>query len=203
MSAREKRSFVQDLKTIPNLLCIYRIVAVVIAVSIFYMGHPIISVSLGITAGLTDYADGYFARKYNLVTELGALLDALADLLFAFICLVVAVDFNVWPLYLLLLWGFRDLTVLALRASAAQQGFAIPSIFLGKLASNFLFYSFILMAFDYARPFDNVWITDGIHYLGLFGIHAGIAMQWITAVVYFRRYTQLYTGRNPLEAEAE
>ena len=126
-----RQAFWTDMKRLPNLLCLYRMVGICVAVGIFYLGHPIIAVSLGITAGLTDYFDGYFARKWNQVTRLGALLDAAADLLFNFVVLITACDAGTWPLYLLFAWGLRDIAVLAMRASAAQ-GFGIPSRILGR-----------------------------------------------------------------------
>ena len=191
-TGRLGNDFWRDLKIWPNILCLYRIVAIYIAVLIFYLGFPLIALSLGITAGLTDYLDGYLARKWNQVTDLGALLDTIADLLFAFVVICVAVDHDLWPLYILVFWGLRDVSVLAMRASAAQQGFRIPSNFLGKLASNVLFYSFVVMPVDFAKPFGSHWMSDAIHYLGLAGIHVGIALQWITAFYYFRRYIACY-----------
>jgi CDP-diacylglycerol--glycerol-3-phosphate 3-phosphatidyltransferase len=190
---RGPEAFWSDLKKLPNLLCVYRLVAILIAVGLFYAGYDATALILGITAGLTDYADGYIARKYNLSTELGALLDVTADLIFAFVSLLVAVDYDIWPIYLIFLWGLRDLSVLALRASAGQLGFTIPSMFLGKVASNFLFYSFVLFVLDYIKPFGpEHWLTSGIHYLGLFAIHAGIAMQWVSGFVYARAYIRQY-----------
>ncbi|MDX9723803.1 MAG: CDP-alcohol phosphatidyltransferase family protein [Myxococcota bacterium] len=194
-------AFYRDIRKLPNLLCLYRLVAILIAVAIFFLGHPLLSLALGITAGLTDYFDGYFARKWNQVTELGALLDTVADLLFAFACITLAIQIEVWPLYLLYLWAIRDISVLTLRASAAQQGFTIPSIFLGKLASNFIFYSLCFFPLDYAAPFgQDHWFSLVARWIGLFGIHAGLAMQWITAFHYLRRYIQNYQPQAPKAA---
>lgn len=191
------KSFWHDLLILPNLLCLYRIFGVMLALSVFYLGYPGIGLTIGCTAGLTDYFDGYFARKRGLVTELGALLDTLADLLFNFLTLIVAVDLGVWPVYLLVLWGLRDLTVLALRASAGQQGFTIPSIFLGKVASNFIFYSLVLMGLTYIEPFGpDHFMTTFIFYFGHFGIHTGILLQWITAGVYLRSYAMRYRSEH-------
>ncbi|OIP44654.1 MAG: hypothetical protein AUK47_00615 [Deltaproteobacteria bacterium CG2_30_63_29] len=195
--APSAKSFWHDLLVLPNLLCLYRIFGVMAALSVFYLGYPSIGLAIGCTAGLTDYFDGYYARKLGLVTELGALLDTLADLLFNFLTLIVAVDLGVWPVYLLVLWGLRDLTVLALRASAGQQGFTIPSIFLGKLASNFIFYSLVLMGLTYIEPFGpGHFMTTSIYWLGMFGIHSGILMQWLTAAVYLRTYAMKYQSEH-------
>jgi len=188
-----RQAFWTDMKRLPNLLCLYRMAGICVAVGIFYLGHPIVAVSLGITAGLTDYFDGYFARKWNQVTRLGALLDTAADLLFNFVVLITACNAGTWPLYLLFAWGLRDIPVLAMRASAAQQGFTIPSHMLGKVASNFIFYSLMIFPFDYAAPFGREhWVGLGIHWLGLFAVHAGIAMQWISGIIYFRSFIDRY-----------
>lgn len=196
--------FLRDLKLIPNLLCIYRIVVIVIGALLAISGYPLTGLSLGVTAGLTDYLDGYLARKWNQCTELGALLDGMADLLFAFICFLVAVNENIWPLYIFLLWGLRDISIAFVRTSAAQLGFTIPSIFLGKLASNFNFYAFVFMGLDIGKPFGYSHImADVIHWVGLGAIHAGIAMQWISGGVYLRRYINGYRTQTLGEANRD
>jgi CDP-diacylglycerol--glycerol-3-phosphate 3-phosphatidyltransferase len=188
-----RATFLSDLKLIPNLLCIYRIIAITISAFLAFYGLPLTGLLIGITAGLTDYLDGYLARKWNQCTELGALLDGLADLLFAFVCLILATSTQHWPLYTLLLWGLRDISIAFVRTSAAQLGFTIPSIFLGKLASNFNFYSFVLFGLDLAQPFGpDHFMSTFIHWFGLFGIHTGIALQWISGAIYIRRYIDGY-----------
>ena len=188
-----RAAFIRDLKLIPNLLCVYRLIAITISVGLFFSGYKLTGLLLGITAGLTDYLDGYLARKWNQCTELGALLDGMADLLFAFMCLICAVWIGVWPLYTLVLWGLRDIGVTFLRASAAQQGFAIRSTFMAKVASNFNFYAFVVMALDAAKPFGSVnLMADIIHWIGLGAIHIGILLQWISGSAYLNSYIEQY-----------
>lgn len=190
------RAFLEDLKLAPNLMCVYRTIGILVAVAIFYMGHPYLSVAIGITAGATDYLDGWLARRMGVVSEFGALLDQISDLIFAFVCLIVAYDHGLWPLYILVAWGFRDITTLALRANAAQAGFTLPSSFLGKLASNFMFYSFIVMVFDFAKPFGLEHPASAIiHWIGLLGIHVGIILQYVAMSTYVRSYMQRYESQ--------
>jgi cardiolipin synthase len=187
-------AFWRDLGRLPNLVSLCRIAVIVVAAVIFLSGWRLTGLALGIPAGLSDYLDGWLARRRGEVTELGSLLDVLADLLYQLVCFSLGVHEGVWPTYLLVAWGFRDLTVTVLRASAAQQGFAIPSSHLAKVAINFNYYSFILMGLDVARPFSSSAVTLGIHWLGLAGVHAGIAMQWIAGGVYLARYARRYRG---------
>lgn len=186
-------AFWRDVRTVPNLLSLSRMVAIFAALALFLAGFPWAAIALGIAAGATDYLDGWLARRLGRVTELGALLDGVADL---FVCLAgfgLAVETRVWPLYLLLLWGVRDIGVTALRASAAQQGFALHSIFLGKIATNVLFYSFLVLALDILKPWgDGNDTARALHWAGLAGAHLGLALFWAAAFFYVAAYVRRY-----------
>lgn len=201
LSAREGRSdFVADLLLIPNLLSVARVIGVLVAAGSFFLGMNSLALILGVATGLTDYLDGYLARKLNQTSQLGALLDILADLLLALVCITVAVTVELWPPYLLIVWGVRDVSVMAMRMSAAQQGFGIPASVLGKVATNVAGAAYILLAFDLTRPFrDWLVVTERIHQVSLVLIHAGIAIQWIAGLVYLRSYARRYR-RNPERA---
>lgn len=197
--------FYKDIRNVPNVLSLYRIFAIMICTVCFYeFDLPVVGAMFGLTAGLTDYADGIYARRHNMCTRLGALLDQVADLLFNFIVMGAAVAKGVWGWEILVLWGIRDLSVLSMRTSAAQMGFDIPSIYLGKLASAVIFYSLFLMPFDYALndaryqfhqfvvDHFHAYIGVAVHWIGLLGVIVGIILQWITAVKYARTYIRKY-----------
>lgn len=69
----------KDWKTIPNLLCVIRILLVPLFVILYVKGYPIMAVSIVVVSGLTDCFDGKIARKFNQVSALGKLLDPIAD----------------------------------------------------------------------------------------------------------------------------
>jgi phosphatidylglycerophosphate synthase len=186
--------FRRHITLLPNLISLARIGLILAAAAIFLAGHPLAALAIGIPAGLSDYLDGYLARKRGETTELGALLDSLADILFTLVCLVIAAHAGVWPSYLIVAWGFRDMSVMTIRGSAGLQGFMIKSSFLAKLAWNFNAYASVLMGLDVARPFASPTISAAIHWLGLFGIHAGILMQWISGGFYVADYARKYKG---------
>jgi phosphatidylglycerophosphate synthase len=187
----------RDILLLPNLVSLARIVLILVAAAMFVAGWPLAALLVGVPAGLSDYLDGYLARKRGETTELGALLDSLADILFILTCLVIAVHAGVWPAYLIVAWGFRDMSVMTLRGSAGLQGFMIRSSFLAKLGFNFNCYSCVLMAVDVARPFAAPLAGDIVHWVALGGIHAGIAMQWISGWIYAAEYARKYRGRTP------
>ncbi len=187
-----RSEFHADLLLVPNLISLGRIVGVIVAAALFFLHYSMAALILGVITGMTDYLDGYVARRLNQMTKLGALLDSLADILAALVVLTVAVWAGLWPPYLLIAWGVRDMGVLALRASAAQQGFTIPTIMFGKVAMNFTGWSYIILPFDLVRPFDHPQLIQGLHWLGLAGIHAGIALQWVVGYLYLRQYAASY-----------
>ena len=208
-----KHKFFEDIVKFPNLLCLYRIVAILVSVTFFLNGFPVIGSTLGLTAGLTDYWDGIYARKHNMVTKLGALLDTVSDLMFNFFVISAAVVMDVWPIWVLYAWGFRDLAVLAMRASAGQMGFVIPSNRIGKWASNFIFYAMFLMPLvwaltkpeyqyaDFVQAHIPPYVGSGLDRFAFIGLLIGIAMQWIAAFFYAKAYIHQYDKVHRANAE--
>ena len=93
----------------------------------------IISFIIFVGASVTDYYDGQIARKYNLVTNLGKLLDPLADKLLVISALVVLTKYGKINLWIVLIIIFRELLITGLRSIAAAEGFVIAAETLGKL----------------------------------------------------------------------
>ena len=65
--------------TIPNLLCVIRIILVPVFAVLFLQGHKVAAIIVLIVSGLTDFFDGKIARRFNQVSELGKILDPVAD----------------------------------------------------------------------------------------------------------------------------
>ncbi|MCL4819874.1 MAG: CDP-alcohol phosphatidyltransferase family protein [Vicinamibacteria bacterium] len=173
-----------------------RVAGIVVAAGLYLAGEIVWAFAIAVPAALTDYVDGWLARRRGEVTPLGSVLDLMADMLYTLFCLGVGVHSGLWPLYLLFAWGLRDLTVVGLRLSAAQQGFAIPSSLLGKVAGNVNYYAMLVLGLDLIRPFASAQLTAGVHVLGLLGIHVGIGLQWVAGWRYLREYAVRY--RSPL-----
>lgn len=216
--------FRKEISNVPNKISIFRIVLIFICVIFFVCGYPILGSTLGLIAGLSDYADGIYARRHNMCTRLGALLDQVADLLFNFLVLSAAIFMGVWPLWVLWAWGLRDLGVLSMRASAAQLGFDIPSIYLGKLASAVIYYSLFLMPITFALTSHDTehfylypehhsvyqfapwvsehipwWVGFGLYWIAMIGVVTGIILQWVTAVKYMQTYIHKYNASHEAE----
>ena len=125
---------------IPNLLSISRLFLVFPIILFLEINRPFYVFILIIVGGLTDYFDGLIARKYNLKTRLGAILDPLSDKVFYLIPLVFLCKNNLIPFWSLTLILFRELIISSLR-NLTKDG--LPASQLGKYKTFFFFISLI------------------------------------------------------------
>lgn len=123
---------------IPNLLTIIRIALVFPILNNIYLGNFEISIIYFIVASVTDGLDGFIARKMNWQTELGTLLDPVADKI-----LLSGSIFILWlnqyiPFYIFVIFFSRDVAILlgaAIRMSVIESDTPTPN-FLGKLTTT-------------------------------------------------------------------
>ncbi len=130
--------------TPPNIVTLSRIALIAAAAAAFTAGAPALAMLLGLAGGLTDYLDGYLARRLGMATSLGAMLDQFADIFFAFVCFTLALGppVELSPVYLLLVMP-RELWVQGIRREAAALGREIPTSRLGKWNAFFLCWGFL------------------------------------------------------------
>jgi CDP-diacylglycerol--glycerol-3-phosphate 3-phosphatidyltransferase len=120
---------------LPNMLTLLRLgltALLVVSLSVPYPGHFAIALLVFLAASLTDYLDGVIARKWNLITDFGKLMDPLADKVLtasAFICLIPYKALPAWAVIIII---SREFLITGLRLLASSKGVILPAEKLGK-----------------------------------------------------------------------
>jgi len=126
---------------LPNILTLLRI-ALVPVVAYLLIGSPdqftrMLAFWIFIGAMITDIADGWLARRWDLVSPMGAYLDPLADKLMVTTVLVMMVPLGWVPAWLVAVLLCRELAITGLRGIASQEGMVIAASTLGKLKTAY------------------------------------------------------------------
>ena len=131
-------------------------------------------------AVLTDYLDGYLARRRNQVTRLGILLDPIADKLLTASAFISLVELNAVPAWMVLIIVGRELVITGLRNVASNRGLLIPASALGKGKMVFQVVAIFLLLFSLHWPALKV--------PALAALWVVVALALISALDYFRLY---------------
>ena len=118
---------------LPNKLTMARILAVPVFIIAYMTGHSLIAFVLFILASLTDMLDGKIARKYDLITNFGKIMDPLADKILVYSAFICMVQIGIVPGWMLVIILFREFIVSGLRTVAAADGTVIAAGKTGKL----------------------------------------------------------------------
>ena len=159
-----------------NKITIFRIflsiVLIVLLLFPFYMVNirfpeveigklPPISIKLFIAAiifavaSITDFLDGYIARKYDMVTDFGKMVDAIADkaLVDSTLIILASSEYNMIPTAIPVIIIFRDIIVDTIKMIAGSKGKVVAAIKTGKVKTAFLMVG-IVLTLCYNLPFE-------------------------------------------------
>lgn len=179
---------------LPNLLTLGRILLVPVIVAVLltrFYGREFVGLALFLLAALTDFLDGFIARRRKQITRLGKLLDLAADKILttaAFIALV-EIDPLVTPAWMVALIVSREFAVSTLRSVAAVESMVIAASWSGKVktvtqvvAISLLIIYTQLGEFSHLAPI-SLWVA--------------LLATLYSGVEYFVRYWQLLTAPTP------
>ena len=110
-----------------------------------------------IIASLTDFLDGYLARKYNQITNTGKMLDAIADKALVNTTLIILASSGFINPIVPVIIVFRDIIVNAIKMEAASKGYVVAAIGSGKIKTASLMIGVVLALF-YNLPFEYIGI---------------------------------------------
>lgn len=122
--------------SVPNTLTFLRILLVPILVVVLltkFEGKELVGLALFLLAALTDFLDGFIARRWGLVTSLGKLLDPAADKILTSAAFISLVELGRAPAWIVVTIVAREFAISTLRSVAATQGLVIAASWSAKL----------------------------------------------------------------------
>lgn len=150
-----------------NFLSILRIILTFPTAYFIHIGNLEYAIITGLLAGITDFFDGYFARKLNQITELGKILDPIADkILVAAIAFVLIID-NLIPLWFFSIVLIRDVfIILGGLYLAKKYNLILKSNFEGKATFFLIIITIlgVLLKVDFASNYGFYLCTAAIIY---------------------------------------
>src|SRR5690554_5927019 len=164
---------------IPNRITLSRVLLIPIFIFIFVYpfnwgeinighgslpDHHLVAAIIFLVASLTDWVDGYYARKHNLVTNLGKFLDPLADKLLVSAALICLVEIGLAPAWVVIIIISREFAVTGLRLVASGEGIVLAASNMGKLKTVTQILAIILLLL-HNFPFSYIGIPIDIVFL--------------------------------------
>ncbi len=160
---------------IANKLTLARIIMVPFFLIAVYFeknsGFLPISALIFALASITDFFDGYLARKYNLITDFGKFMDPLADKVLVVAALAVLVEMNLIPSWMIVLIITREYSVSILRAIAASSGQVIAASQGGKIKTVSQIFAVLMLLLNIKYGIYVMWLAvlltfvSGVDYL--------------------------------------
>ena len=171
------------IRTVPNFISFARLATVPVFLWLWFEGSKEVAAVVYAVGASTDFLDGYIARRTGQISELGKLLDPLADRIFILALAVALVGEGAlpWPLALVVIG--RDVAILSLYPLVQKRG--VPKIavnFTGKSATAALFVGLTWLALS-ETDFGVAEIGDEI---GIAFVIFGAVLYWIAAAMYAR-----------------
>lgn len=161
--------------------------------SIVVKSEYIIAGILFIIASITDFIDGYLARKNNEVTDLGKMLDAIADkILVNTILIILACQGFIYPI-IPVITVLRDTFVDAIKMQSAGKGKVVAAIKTGKIKTACLMVGTVLTLF-YNLPFEIINLDVAVFFLIV-----GAIMSIVSGIEYFNMHKKLIFGKEEEE----
>jgi CDP-diacylglycerol--glycerol-3-phosphate 3-phosphatidyltransferase len=142
---------------LPNILTTLRLILIFPIIYLFYRSFFSFSFFLFLFSSLTDFFDGYFARKYNVVSDYGKCMDQISDKLIICSLLIMFVNLNIANVYVVIFIIFREILVSGLREFyALKNQFNIPVSNIGKIKTVLQMISVSMMFFYEFAFYANV-----------------------------------------------
>lgn len=189
-----------NLTTLPNLLTLVRMAVVPVLVGLLLFESPFTSFLAALLfslAAITDWLDGYLARKWDLVTNFGKFMDPLADKLLVMGAMIMLIPLGRVPAWAVFVILAREMVVTGLRSIAADEGVVIAASDLGKYKTIFQMVALIalLLHYDYYWFFGLEWslFHASMHTVGLFFFYIALLLTLWSGLDYLVKFSKVLT----------
>ena len=180
----------KNLWTVPNILSIARIVLAFLIMFIYlfidFESKTIVIASLIVISALTDFFDGQIARRFNMISEIGKILDPFADKLTQLILLICLIIKHKWILLICALFVIRELVIsitafIAVRKEKKNEGAKIY----GKVNTAYFYFSMLL-----------IFLFPTMKWYFLFLLSAScVACMFVTFIFYMKYYGRIIKSK--------
>ena len=161
----------------PNKLTIARMILVPFFVVFILTGwggesNRYICLAIFVAASITDWLDGYLARKNNLVTNFGKFMDPLADKLLVCSSLICMIELDRLPAWIVIIIIAREFIISGFRLIAAENGVVIAANYWGKFKTVSPMIMIILLILDFGGIFKTletifIWLSLALTVISL------------------------------------
>ncbi len=150
---------------LPNFITALRFALIPLFIRIFFSSLEkslLYSILIFILAGITDVLDGYIARKYNIVTKWGQIMDPLADKLMQLSVLVCFTIKRLIPMWVVIIYGIKEFLMIfgGIFLYTKKDKMVLPANLYGKAATVIFYFAILAIAFNSA--YGRLLITVAI-----------------------------------------
>ena len=158
------------LKHVPNALTIIRFLLIPVIVISIFNGDYIIAFIFFTISGITDIADGFIARKFNLISNFGKLMDPLADKLTQIATIASLTLKDIIPIWILAIVLLKELIMIAGASFLYGKDVVVYSKWYGKLATVLFYVAIVFSLLINQFELPSIWsnLDLWLFYLALF-----------------------------------
>ncbi|MFO7577397.1 MAG: CDP-diacylglycerol--glycerol-3-phosphate 3-phosphatidyltransferase [Pelovirga sp.] len=189
----------QKLLNLPNILTLSRIAAVpvVILLLMFESKQTCLWAAVIFTlASMTDWLDGYLARKWGVVTVLGKFLDPLADKLIVMAALIMLIPLDRVPAWAVFIILAREIIVTGIRSIASSEGIVIDASPLGKYKTIFQMIAIVVLLLHYRYYWffglQHDFLYPSMHEVGMVIFYISLVLTIWSGVDYFAKFFRVF-----------